>query len=79
MAFEFSPLLKGDLQIKDTGSSDSFITDGANGITNIRWQSTPGGVLYDMTVDDTGHVVTTASGAGTTGRSMGLLLALTYP
>lgn len=41
-----------------------FITVSSTGITTIRWASTPGGVLYDMTLDDTGHVVTTAVAAG---------------
>jgi hypothetical protein len=46
--------------VSSTGSaSDPFITDGTTGITKIRFQSTPGAKLYDLTIDDTGHVVTT--------------------
>lgn len=53
-----------------------FITNGSNGVTSIRWQSTPSGNLFNMTLDDTGAVVTTAI---RTGSPIGLLLALTYP
>lgn len=52
--------LQSNTIISGGTGSDPFITDGANGVTKIRWQSTPGAVLYDMTIDDTGHVVTTA-------------------
>lgn len=57
MAYRFNPITS-DLDLDSTG--DPFITDGANGVVTIRWQSTPGGNLFDMTLDDTGHVVTTA-------------------
>jgi hypothetical protein len=40
-----------------------FITIGTLGITNIRWE-TAGGLVYDMTIDETGHVVTTLVGGG---------------
>jgi hypothetical protein len=40
-----------------TGNSSIYITEGVAGILTIRMESTPGGVLFDMTVDDTGHWV----------------------
>lgn len=71
--FKFNPTT-GEL---DLVTSDPFITDGHDGITTIRMQSTPGGIIYDVTVDDTGHLVTTIA-AGEAGSPIGLLLALTY-
>lgn len=55
MAYKFNPTT-GQLDLVD--NAGRFITEGTNGVTTIRWQ-TSGGFYYDMTVDDTGHVVTT--------------------
>lgn len=48
---------KGDFDY--VGTESGFITSDVDGITTIRWRSTPGGVLYDMTIDDAGTVVLT--------------------
>lgn len=45
--------------VSNPGGSSSFETDGPSGITKERWQSTPGGVLYDVTVSDAGAFVFT--------------------
>lgn len=71
-----------DLYKDNSGdATNAFITTTTDGVTSIRWHSTPGGILYDMTLDDTGVVVTTAfsTGGGSSGMAMGLLLTLTYP
>lgn len=60
------------------GTADPFITAGANGVKTIRWQSTPGGNLFDLTMNDAGALVITPVGSNS-GTAMGLLLALTYP
>lgn len=59
MAFKFNPVT-GNLDLVTTDTLSPFITVGTTGITTIRWASTPSGNLFDMTIDDTGHVVTTA-------------------
>lgn len=46
------------------GDEDTFVTSGADGVTTIRWRSTPGGILYDMTINDSGNVVTTVVATG---------------
>lgn len=72
---------KGDFDLVSTGGgsgSDPFITDGSVGITNIRFQSSGAGLIYDMTVDDSGAVVTSLVNM-TSGSPYGLLLALTKP
>lgn len=38
---------------------NKFITHDGTGITNIRMSSTPGGVLYDVALDDSGNVTRT--------------------
>lgn len=45
-----------------TGNSSVYITEGIAGILTIRMESTPGGFTFDMTVDDTGHWVSTQVG-----------------
>lgn len=76
MPYKFNPIT-GQLDLVNTSSgSDPFITDGASGITKIRWQSAPGAILYDMTINDIGTVITTAVPASSS--PIGLLLALTY-
>lgn len=52
------------------GQEGQFITEGVNGITTIRWQ-TAGGLLYDMTIDEDGRVVTTLYTPATGGNVFG--------
>lgn len=70
MAFKFNPTT-GQL---DLDSSDPFITDGADGITNIRMKASDNS-LWDFTVDATGAWVSTAVSGATGGSdTFGLLL-----
>lgn len=74
---------KYDRLLDDIRESDAdpFITDGTNGISTIRMESS-GGYVYDFTITDGGAwqwvLVSSPGVGGTTGSPMGLLLALTY-
>lgn len=73
---------KYDRILDDLREDDTFgfITFGTNGITTIRWQSIVDASLWDMTIDDSGRVVTTSVIVSSTlGTPYGLLLALTQP
>ena len=71
--YGFNPFTKAGLDL--VGDADSFITATTSGVITIRWVTTPGGFLYDMTLDDTGHVVTTLVSSTSGGADIfGLLL-----
>lgn len=75
MPFKLNPLT-GKLDLVNTPRSP-FITYGDDGILTIRFQSTVDDSVWDMTIDETGAVVTTLVPVVQEGTPVGLLLALT--
>lgn len=65
MPFKFNPLTSQlDLVNAASSGTSAFITEGTNGISKIRLQSTPTGNIFDLTISDLGALTTNAVGSG---------------